>query len=173
MTENHRSMNEPLDSSRRSFLTKLWLLLGGVALAGYSSAVVAFLRPRKTGGTSDDSARIIEAGPVERFHPDSVTAFIRGRFYLCRLDDGGFLAISSKCTHLGCSIPWVEDERRFVCPCHASTFGISGTVLNSPAPRPLDLYPVIIQNNIVRVDTGKAIRRGRFEASQVVYPRKI
>jgi cytochrome b6-f complex iron-sulfur subunit len=173
MTEKKKPMSEAIDSSRRSFLTNLWLLLGGVAIAGYSSAVFAFLRPRKTGEAIDDSIRIIEAGRVERFEPNSVTAFVRGRFYLCRLDDGGFLAVSSKCTHLGCSVPWVENEGRFACPCHASAFDISGSVLSSPAPRPLDLYPVTIQNNIVKVDTGKAIRRGRFETSQIVYPGKI
>jgi cytochrome b6-f complex iron-sulfur subunit len=173
MTEKHRSMNEPMESSRRSFLTKLWLVLGGVALAGYSSAVVAFLRPRKTGGAIEDSARIIEAGPVERFQPKSVTAFVRGKFYLCRLDDGGFLAISRKCTHLGCTVPWDEDGKRFECPCHASTFDMTGAVLSAPAPRPLDLYTVTIQNNIVKVNTGATIRRDSFEASQVVHPRKI
>jgi cytochrome b6-f complex iron-sulfur subunit len=159
-----------MHSSRRSFLTRLWLSLGGIALTGYTYAAVAFLMPRRTGGTGDKSARIIEAGSVERFQPNSVTAFVRGRFYLCRLDDGGFLAVSSKCTHLGCSVPWVENERRFECPCHASAFDIAGVVLTSPAPRPLDLYPVMIQNNIVKIDIGTTIRRDRFETSQVVHP---
>jgi cytochrome b6-f complex iron-sulfur subunit len=173
MTEKHRSMNESMDFSRRSFLTKLWLSLGGIALAGYASAVVAFMWPRKTGRAGDYSMQIIEAGPVEKFRPNSVTAFVRGKFYLCRFDDGGFLAVSSKCTHLGCSVPWDESERRFSCPCHASAFDISGAVLTSPAPRPLDMYPVIIQNNVVKIDIGMAIRRDRFKASQIVYSREI
>ena len=172
MTEKHKSMNETMDSSRRSFLSKLWTLLGSVALVGYASAVVAFFQPRKTGGAIGDSALIIEAGPVERFPLNSVTAFVRGKFYLCRLDDGGFLAISRKCTHLGCTVPWDEEGRRFECPCHASTFDMTGAVLRAPAPRPLDLYTVAIQNNLVRVDTGTPIRRDSFDASQVVHPRK-
>ena len=59
-----------------------------------------------------------------------------------RLDDGGLLALSCKCTHLGCTVPWVEKEKKFLCPCHASAFDITGNVINSPAARALDTFPV-------------------------------
>ena len=74
-----------------------------------------------------------------------VTAFPGGRFYLVRLQDGGFLALSSTCTHLECSVPWSEKERKFPCPCHGSVFDITGQVLSPPAPRALDLFPVSIE----------------------------
>jgi cytochrome b6-f complex iron-sulfur subunit len=106
-------------------------------------------------------------GPVERFEPGSVTAFRDGHFYLVRLQDGGFLALHRKCTHLGCTVPWIADEQRFACPCHASAFDIRGEVLSAPAPRPLELFPVRIDNGIVMVDTTNAIRRGSFEPGQV------
>ena len=109
-------------------------------------------------------------GSVETFALDSVTAFVRGRFYLARLGDGGFLALSRKCTHLGCTVPWVDEEARFVCPCHASAFSIKGDVLAPPAPRALDLFEVAIENGEVLVDTGKRRKRGAFEPSQAVYP---
>jgi cytochrome b6-f complex iron-sulfur subunit len=102
-----------------------------------------------------------------------VTAFPRGNFYLARLEDGGFLAVSRTCTHLGCTVPWVFAEKRFVCPCHASTFDITGNVVNAPAPRAMDLYEVFIENNIVKVDARKRIRRTEFRKEQVVYPREI
>jgi cytochrome b6-f complex iron-sulfur subunit len=95
-----------------------------------------------------------------------VTAFRDGEFYLARLQDGGFLALHRKCTHLGCTVPWIADEQRFACPCHASAFDMHGDVLSSPAPRPLDLFSVQIENGIVKVDTAKPIRRGRFEPLQ-------
>ena len=79
------------------------------------------------------------------------------------------MAISRTCTHLGCTVPWVEEEKRFACPCHASTFDITGDVINSPAPRALDLFPVVIENNVVKVNTGKRIKRSEFRASQVTY----
>jgi cytochrome b6-f complex iron-sulfur subunit len=106
---------------------------------------------------------------VDDFEPGSVTAFIRGHFYLTRLEDGGFLAVSRKCTHLGCTVPWDSDQKRFVCPCHASAFDITGEVISPPAPRALDLYPVEIENKMVSVDTGRSIRRSGYEASQVKY----
>jgi len=105
--------------------------------------------------------------PVERLAPGSVTAFPEGRFYLARLEDGGFLALDRTCTHLGCAVPWVSSQKRFVCPCHASAFDIRGDVLSPPAPRALDLLPVRIENGIVKVETGRPIRRQRFERDQV------
>jgi cytochrome b6-f complex iron-sulfur subunit len=159
-------------SSRRRFLTKLWIGLGIVALGECIAVIINFLRPVKTRTTSGEFGTIIEAGPVEGFSPDSVTAFIRGRFYLCRLEDGGFLALSRECTHLGCTVPWVEKEKRFACPCHGSAFDIRGAVLSSPAFRALDIYSLYIENNIVKVDTSKKTKRSGFRAAQVVYPKK-
>ncbi len=143
--------------NRRGFLTKAWLGLGGLALVEYLWIVFDFLRPRKA--TTEADAAIIIAGPIERFEPSSVTAFQKGKFYLARLEDGGFLALSRKCTHLGCTVPWVAEEKRFVCPCHASAYDVRGAVLSPPAPRDLDRYAVRIENGIVKVDTSKPIKR--------------
>ena len=155
---------EETATSRRSFLSRLWLGLGGLALAEYVWLTVEFLRPRS--GPAEE-AGVLVAGPVEQFDLDSVTAFPAGRFYLTRLADGGFLAVSRECTHLGCTVPWMADEGRFVCPCHSSAYDIRGDVLNPPAPRALDIHPVRIENGIVKVDTGRTLKRRNFEASQV------
>ena len=160
-------MNSPVpEPSRRGFLGKLWLLLGGAVLAEAAWIVGDFFRPRRSRAVEDRDA-IVVAGPVERFEPQSVTAFPEGRFYLARLADGGFLALSRECTHLGCTVPWIASEGRFVCPCHASSFDITGDVLSPPAPRPLDIFPVRIENDIVKVDVRRPIRRQGFAASQV------
>ena len=160
-------------TSRRSFFTILWIGLGTVALIEFIGVVSAFLMPRKKRIKSGDFGDIIDAGPVDKFPKESVTAFIRGKFYLCRLEDGGFLAVSRKCTHLGCTVPWSEKEKKFVCPCHASVFDIRGTVISPPAPRALDVYHVYIENNIVKVDTGKRVKRSGFRTDQVVYANKV
>ena len=162
------NQNEP---SRRSFLNKLWIVLGFVALAEFIAVAVAFLRPGKSKVSQDSDDTVIIGGSVDKFVRSSVTAFVRGRFYLVRLEDGGFLALSSKCTHLGCTLPWVEKENKFVCPCHASAFDIAGNVISAPAPRALDTFKVIIENNVVKVDTGKRIKRGEFHIKQVTYPK--
>ena len=97
---------------------------------------------------------------------------MRGKFYLVRLKDGGFLALSRTCTHLGCSVPWIEKEMKFACPCHGSAFDITGNVVSAPAPRPLDMYPITIENQIIKVDTRKPIRRSSFRVEQVTYSTK-
>jgi len=157
--------------SRRSFFNKLWIFLGFVALAEFVGVVSAFLMPSKKEKKTGNFGTIIEAGPVEKFPKESVTAFIRGKFYLARLKDGGVLALSRKCTHLGCTIPWVSEEEKFACPCHSSAFDIRGEVVSPPAPRALDIYRVFVENNIIKVDTGKKIKRTEFRAEQVTYPK--
>jgi cytochrome b6-f complex iron-sulfur subunit len=152
--------------SRRAFLWKLWLGLGAVAGLEYVWLAVDFLRPRRR-GVGDDSGAIVVAGPLERFDSNSVTAFPQGKFYLARLQNGGFLALSRTCTHLGCTVPWDDEQGQFVCPCHSSAYDITGAVLNPPAPRPLDLYPVRIENGVVKVDVRAPIKRQVFEQSQL------
>ena len=153
-------------------MNKIWVGLGIVALMELAGLVVMYLRPGKTRVKSGEFGTIIEAGPVESFPPDSVTAFVRGRFYLSRLEDGGFLALSRTCTHLGCTVPWLDKEKKFACPCHGSLFDIRGEVISSPAPRALDIYRLIVENNIVKVDTNRQIKRSRFQPEQVVYATK-
>jgi cytochrome b6-f complex iron-sulfur subunit len=158
--------------SRRSFLNKLWIGLGVVATAQLFAGVVSFFKPRKQEPTEAELEKVIVAGPVDNFEPGSVSAFVRGKFYLARLEDGGFLAMSRNCTHLSCAIPWIAKENKFICPCHSSEFDITGEVINPPAPRALDLYAISIENNILKVDTGKLRKRSGFEAHQAVYAKK-
>ena len=115
-------------------------------------------------------SEVIRERVKKGFEDVNVTAFQKGRFYLARLDDGGFLALYRECTHLGCTVPWVNEEKRFVCPCHASAYDIRGEVLSPPAPRALELYAVRIENGIVKVDVGRALKRRSYEYAQVVMP---
>ena len=156
-----------VDNSRRKFMSWVAGLLGTLAVFEAGWIAATFLGPRARRAPPAEEPEFRIAGPVERFEPGSVTAFRDGHFYLVRLQDGGFLALHRKCTHLGCTVPWIADEQRFACPCHASAFDIRGEVLSAPAPRPLELFPVRINNGIVMVDTTKAIRRGSFEPDQV------
>ena len=166
--------NQTIDQSpnhappRRGFLKKLWISLGLLALAEFLIICFGFLRRVDRSEEEGQPGALIEVGPIQGFEPDSVTAFVQGHFYLSRLKDEGFLAISRQCTHLGCTVPWVEGKKQFVCPCHASAFDITGDVVSAPASRPLDLYEVYIENDRVMVNTGKRIRRSEFEPKQVV-----
>lgn len=153
-------------NSRRSFLDRLWKMLGWIAAAEFLSVAIVYLWPGKK---AEARRALVEAGPVAEFTPASVTAFPASRFYLVRLQDGGFLALSSTCSHLGCTVPWNEKDRTFPCPCHASVFNMTGQVLSPPAPRALDLHPVTIESGVVKVDISRKIRRQQFEPSQVTY----
>ena len=55
--------------------------------------------------------------------------------FICRRDDGSFIALSGVCTHLGCSIQPRGDG--FRCPCHGSAFDAEGRVTRGPAKRAL------------------------------------
>jgi len=157
--------SEPTE--RRHFLDRLWKALGLLAALEIVAVVAAYLAPRKEGGGRGSAA--VLAGPVADFTPASVRPFPAGKFYLVRLADGGFLALSSKCTHLGCTVPWNEKDQVFACPCHASTFDMRGDVRSPPAPRALDLFPVVIEAGIVKVNTARRIERAHFDPSQVTY----
>ena len=59
--------------------------------------------------------------------------------------DVPYVAFSGKCPHLGCGFKWRQHKvlgQVFLCPCHLSIYDASGTVLDGPAPRPLDPLPI-------------------------------
>jgi len=172
MPEKEIENNNEGRRTRRTFLNTLWMGLGILALIEFAGLVVAYLRPIKKQAGLVEIGTIMESGSVDGYPLNSVTAFVRGKFYLCRLADGGFLAVSRTCSHLGCTVPWIDKERRFACPCHASAFDIQGEVISPPATRALDIYRVFIENNIVKVDIGKRIERSTFRKEQVVYAKK-
>ncbi len=154
--------SEKSNINRRQFLGIAWaaslVALGGQSLV----ALWKFLQPVNTGGFGG----MVRAGKVSDFTPGSINLNKAGRYYLYRLDNGSFMALWQRCTHLGCTVPWVDSENQFHCPCHGSLFDKTGVVLGGPAPRPLDIFPVTITNDEVFVDTGKPIQRAGFDPSQ-------
>jgi cytochrome b6-f complex iron-sulfur subunit len=153
--------------NRRGFLLWAW----GVTLAGLAGqaglGLLQFLRPRVTAGSFGSQ---VVAGDLEEFAPGTVSYVPRGRFYVSRLEDGSLLALWQRCTHLGCTVPWREDEGLFHCPCHSSLFDRTGEVLGGPAPRPLDLFSVRLEEGDLIVETDRVITRQHFEPSQAFHP---
>jgi rieske iron-sulfur protein len=82
---------------------------------------------------------------------------------LVRLGDdpqGGLVAYSAICTHLGCTVlEALNPDGNIVCPCHASVFDprADAQVLNGPAARPLPAIPVNIAD-------GRVLAAGSFDA---------
>ena len=56
------------------------------------------------------------------------------------------VVFSSHCTHLGCSINKVENDR-LVCPCHGSEYDLSGKVVKGPAYKNLQTIPFHISDD--------------------------
>lgn len=51
-------------------------------------------------------------------------------------------ALSTVCTHLGCTPNWLDAEQKYKCPCHGSGFYINGVNFEGPAPRPLERFGI-------------------------------
>ena len=51
-----------------------------------------------------------------------------------------YIAISTRCAHLGCPVRYVQASEKFICPCHGGVYGKSGAVEGGPPVRPLDRF---------------------------------
>src|ERR1051326_7513513 len=59
----------------------------------------------------------------------------------------GIYALSTVCTHLGCTPNWLEAEQKFKCPCHGSGYYKSGINFEGPTPRPLERYAISLADD--------------------------
>jgi len=66
-------------------------------------------------------------------------------------DYNQWVAITSRCSHLGCSVLWVQAAEHFICPCHGSVFDVEGVRTAGPAPRPLDRLYTRLHDGLVQV----------------------
>jgi cytochrome b6-f complex iron-sulfur subunit len=82
-------------------------------------------------------------------------------------DEGGFYALSTVCTHLGCTPSWLEGEQKFKCPCHGSGFYASGVNFEGPAPRPLERFKVTwAEDGQILVDKSVKFQQEKGEWSK-------
>jgi Rieske Fe-S protein len=51
-----------------------------------------------------------------------------------------YIAISTRCAHLGCPVRWVDAAERFICPCHGGVYDLLGRPVGGPPVRPLDRF---------------------------------
>lgn len=152
--------------SRRDFLGMGLNVLGALALLEVGGVSLFYLKSRSQEG---QYGGVVTAGMVESFQPGTVTEFSDGRFYLIRTEDGGFLAVHSRCPHLGCTVMWVPETNSFLCPCHAAHFDAHGNFEGPPVPRSLDTFAVSIDKGMVKVDTAHLHQRQKFSPDQLVY----
>jgi cytochrome b6-f complex iron-sulfur subunit len=159
--------NEDPDVVTRRYVLR-WLLWGSVAawfgLAG--GTAVAMFWPNKITGFGG----VIPAGTTDQFPPNVRPPVTVTEAHAYVVNPGeGILALWWKCVHLGCTVPWVPSEDHFHCPCHGSVYLYNGQRIAGPAPRSLDLFPVMITtDNKVFINTNPSVvyQRLTYKPSQ-------
>jgi menaquinol-cytochrome c reductase iron-sulfur subunit len=51
-----------------------------------------------------------------------------------------FIALTSRCSHVGCPVGFKDAAQVFVCPCHGGVYDLAGKRIGGPPPRPLDRF---------------------------------
>lgn len=62
-----------------------------------------------------------------------------------------YVALSSRCMHLGCPVRFVAAAARFICPCHGGAYDFRGMVAAGPPVRPLDRFYTRLNNGLVEL----------------------
>jgi menaquinol-cytochrome c reductase iron-sulfur subunit len=62
-----------------------------------------------------------------------------------------YIAISTRCAHLGCPVVFVQAAGNFICPCHGGVYGFLGERIGGPPVRPLDRFQTRVVNGQVEV----------------------
>jgi menaquinol-cytochrome c reductase iron-sulfur subunit len=137
--------------NRRDFIKATTGAVGGIIGAVFGIPAIGYLlapalREDKTGAPVTIGK--LENIPVGKFHPFSFTitkvngwertASNYGGYILRKSEDPkDILVLSSRCTHLSCTVNWKEEAQVFICPCHDAKFDKDGKVLDGPPPEPL------------------------------------
>jgi len=117
-------IGKPLDFVETTYVTKVLTIVEGIGEAGKSIAYV-----RKRDPQIDTEPLIKKNGYV--------------------LND--WIALSSRCMHLGCPVRYVEAAERFICPCHGGVYNFRGQVAGGPPVRPLDRFYTLEHDGYIYV----------------------
>jgi cytochrome b6-f complex iron-sulfur subunit len=155
-----KSVTKP---GRRAFIFTwigiAWTTMTG-ALAAMTLGTVRFLYPN----VLNEPPSKFKAGFPDTFEENKVTDRYKEQNSWIVKHDGKLYALSTTCTHLGCTPNWLEREQKFKCPCHGSGFYITGINFEGPAPRPLERWAVSIgDDGQIVVDKSKKFQYERGE----------
>lgn len=70
-----------------------------------------------------------------------------------------YIAISTRCMHLGCPVRFVEAAGRFICPCHGGVYNFRGEVDGGPPVRPLDRFYTRVRNGQLEIGPRFSVNR--------------
>lgn len=66
-------------------------------------------------------------------------------------DPDSYVAMSTRCAHLGCPVRFVQAAGNFICPCHGGVYGFQGQVIGGPPVRPLDRFQTRVVDDVVEI----------------------
>jgi cytochrome b6-f complex iron-sulfur subunit len=142
---------------RRDFFSKLNWAAFLAATGGVIAASVRLMYPK----VLFEPSATFKAGHPEEYGVGEVSERWKRKYrtWIIRTEQG-IIALSGKCTHLGCTPNWVETENKFKCPCHGSGFYLSGENFEGPAPRPLERFRITAADDgQILVDTSRVFRQ--------------
>ncbi len=156
--------------TRRRFMTVNALTVGGIASAAFGLPALGFaMGPLFSDGTPDtwqDVGQEADFGSetyvpkVINIQPATGEAG-KATIYVRKFDperdsaneDLPYVAVTNRCTHLGCPVRYYQAAQRFVCPCHGGIYDFEGKVAGGPPVRPLDRFYTRVVNG--RVEVGE------------------
>lgn len=152
----------PKKVTRREFpfLAVAWGVFTGAMALGLT-AVGRFLFPN----VLTEPPSTFKAGLPDDFAIGVVDTRFKERYQVWIVrDEEKIYALSTICTHLGCTPNWLEAEAKFKCPCHGSGFYATGINFEGPAPRPLERVGVsLADDGQLLIDKSRLFK---FEAGQ-------
>jgi cytochrome b6-f complex iron-sulfur subunit len=154
---------------RRGFLYIMFFTWFGIAWTAFTATMIGmllgtvrFLYPN----VLSEPPSKFKVGPPDQYEPEKVVERFKpqGAWIVRHKDDdlGGDIiyALSTTCTHLGCTPNWWDKEQKFKCPCHGSGFKITGVNFEGPAPRPLERWAIAIADDgQIIVDKSKKFQK--------------
>jgi cytochrome b6-f complex iron-sulfur subunit len=159
----------PAKPGRRFFLASLfgsWVAVAWtsftVAMIGMTLGTVRFLFPNVL---AEPPSKFKVGFPDQYDEGKVVERYKDQNAWIVRYQ-GTIYALSTTCTHLGCTPNWLEREEKFKCPCHGSGFKITGINFEGPAPRPLERWAISIgEDGQLVVDKSRKFQQERGEWS--------
>jgi cytochrome b6-f complex iron-sulfur subunit len=153
------------DVDRRGFLS--WLALAWVAFTAATTAGLTALARYLFPNVLFEPPSSFKAGPPDEYAVGVVDERWKERYgaWIVRSEEGLY-ALSTVCTHLGCTPNWLAAEEKFKCPCHGSGFYKTGINFEGPAPRPLERYRILLSDDgQVLVDKSRMFQyeKGQWE----------
>jgi cytochrome b6-f complex iron-sulfur subunit len=70
---------------------------------------------------------------------------------LIRVDQTTIATLSAVCTHRFCNVGYAAQSKQLLCPCHGSTFDLTGRVTKLPATQPLKSYPTTFDGQTITI----------------------